>query len=317
MQNNASITIEEVLARTYKVYNQLEALHISELEDARDLWQVQLDELIGERNRLVEKYGTEDHPRIKKLDARVAFNREFLLAQDKQIEMAKIEIPEFEAGAWRIHGRVFDEENNPVAGLTAALYDEQGKWIRELGFGKTNDKGYFWIDVSKEEGRRLEKITGQGLYLTLTEESGKLFCRLSEALHLAIGRIDYREVIKGVTPCQESPGKPVEDTEGEDTPAAWVINGQVVNKVDGSGIKGLYIHLFGEEGRFAEQFDPATTDESGVFRIELYPNQHPEFFKAKPAVFLHVLSGARVRYATKDPIFPEAGKEEKKIRIEI
>ena len=217
MERNESIAIAEILVRTDEAFESLEKLRINGLENARDIQQIHQDALIRERARLFEKYGTADHPRIGKIDAYIAFNQEFLPAQEAQIEMVKTEIPKFGADTWRIHGMVLDGDGNPVEKLTVALYDTKGKWVRELGAGKTNEKGYYLIDVVQREGGGLEKFRDQALFLTLTEENGRLFCQMSEPLHIAIGMIDYREVIKGVTACKEVPGEQANDRGGPNT----------------------------------------------------------------------------------------------------
>jgi hypothetical protein len=53
--------------------------------------------------------------------------------------------PRVDDNGYVFHGFVRNGDRRPLPRLTVALYDEKGKWLRELGYGCTDETGYFLL----------------------------------------------------------------------------------------------------------------------------------------------------------------------------
>ena len=95
-----------------------------------------------EQARLALKHGA-DSPRVAALADKARFNTG--LRRDLQFELARsqTEVPSVDKDGYVFHGFVRDLAGQAVPRLTLALYDEQGNWIQALGYGCTDERGYF------------------------------------------------------------------------------------------------------------------------------------------------------------------------------
>ncbi|HEX2854235.1 MAG TPA: helix-hairpin-helix domain-containing protein [Opitutaceae bacterium] len=58
--------------------------------------------------------------------------------------------PRVDANSYVFHGFVRNRERQPLSRLTVALYDEKGAWLRELGYGCTDETGYFILRFARD-----------------------------------------------------------------------------------------------------------------------------------------------------------------------
>jgi hypothetical protein len=95
-----------------------------------------------EQKRLARKFG-EDHPRVMVVAERARMNAG--LRRDLALEQARaaVEAPAVDKDGYVFHGFVRNTAAQGVPEFTVALYDEKGEWVREMGFGCTDARGYF------------------------------------------------------------------------------------------------------------------------------------------------------------------------------
>ena len=105
------------------------------------------ESFVREKQRLTIKYGA-DHPRLAALEDKIRFNDG--LTRDLQFEAvrATIEVPVVDKNSFLFHGFVRNCAGEPKPGLTVALYDARGGWIRAMGYGCTDEHGYFRMEGS-------------------------------------------------------------------------------------------------------------------------------------------------------------------------
>lgn len=95
-----------------------------------------------EQRRLALKYGS-DNPRAGALADRIRSNAGLLRDIGFEQVRAGTGVPAVDQEGYVFHGFVRDQQGKGMPGLTVALYDDQGNWIREIGFGCTDAQGYF------------------------------------------------------------------------------------------------------------------------------------------------------------------------------
>ncbi len=104
--------------------------------------------LARDQRRATQKYGADD-PRVAALTAQQAINKKLRAEVAYRAALAGIPIPPVNIDGYTFHGNVLDAQRTPQAGLTVALYDPNGAWIRQLGFACTDAQGYFRLDYQQ------------------------------------------------------------------------------------------------------------------------------------------------------------------------
>jgi hypothetical protein len=75
------------------------------LEKAKRLQEINDAAAVRERDRLARKYGP-NHPRVRKLTARLSYNQKLFTGLDAEIERTRVPAKPFAGSAWRVHGRI-------------------------------------------------------------------------------------------------------------------------------------------------------------------------------------------------------------------
>jgi hypothetical protein len=166
-----------------------------------------------EHQRLSRSLG-DRHPRVVALSDKIAVNAALSRQLVYESERAKVETPTPEARGYIVHGHVRDQDLNAVPGLTVALYDPSGKWLRRLGFDCTDQTGHFKLCYDAGAKDQPEPKPGERDYLLhISDKKSTLLHRHPRAVQPALGRVDYREIILG----EEADCPPPEPTPGSDT----------------------------------------------------------------------------------------------------
>ena len=102
------------------------------------------------------KYGAADH---RVLQARKQGEANILLRQEIHVAHTQpaTPVPTVDENSYVFHGFVRNGDRQPLPRLTVALYDEKGQWLRELGYGCTDEKGYFILRFAREAPRTPEE----------------------------------------------------------------------------------------------------------------------------------------------------------------
>jgi hypothetical protein len=210
------------------------ATHLLGLQRARGAKAAGLER---EHRRLSRSLGAR-HPRVVALSEKLAVNATLSRQLVYESERAKAETPTPEARGYIVHGHVRDQDLTAVPGLTVALYDQEGNWVRRLGFDCTDQTGHFKLCYgagAKDEPDRpedpnqpdqLEPKPGEDrdvrtigaragkrdYVLHVLDKKSTLLHRHPRTVRPALGRVDYREIILG----EEADCPPPEPTPGSD-----------------------------------------------------------------------------------------------------
>lgn len=170
-----------------------------------NLQNTQISVLQKERERLMKKYRTPNHPRIQKIDAKLrittGLNEEF----QAEFEKSNIEVNSFNRTKWRVQGFVLNLQRRGLEGLTVSLFNQEGRWVREIGLASTDERGYFLIDYPSEN-MEVTVASDQPLFLTITDSDRQILYQAEMPLFLKLGSIDYEEI--SLDPSQQSQTPP-------------------------------------------------------------------------------------------------------------
>ncbi|MCU0286946.1 MAG: hypothetical protein MUF15_11175 [Acidobacteria bacterium] len=216
---------EEFLKKTSEnvdlIFEQFDSQRRIGLQELKTIQQVKRNSLAREQKRLSEKLGV-DHPRVTAIGAKIQDIENRTKDLDVLITEANIEVQPVDEKTWMVHGKVFDKERKGIPGLTAALYDENSIWQREIGFGCTDNDGYFAIRYAPPDPNTAPAASrDKKLFLYISNRNQQILYRDTGALMVKPGQIDYRSIyISGEDDVCVSPGS--EKYEGEPCPGAEI-----------------------------------------------------------------------------------------------
>lgn len=176
----------------------LDEQRLSGLQEEYEMQLIKKEILQMEARRLGVKHGN-SHPEKMEAENRLTYNKQMFIALEKEIEKAKIKTDSLSENAWRIHGRVFDQKNKPVRGMTVFLTDQNIRWIEVLGNSCTNELGYYSITINENLFDRNEKE--QPIFLTVSDTSKKSIFISKESLLPIKGIVIYRDIFLGQDNC--------------------------------------------------------------------------------------------------------------------
>lgn len=181
-----------------------------------------------EESRLTRKYGAK-HPRVTALQSRRQTNEQFRRDLAFETERAETQTPTVSEKGYIFHGFVLDPSGNGVSQMTIALYDEKGNWIRQLGFGCTDARGYFLMryeparkpggnesnDKAREQAVFEAMLSGssnaargEGVRIYVLDRKKMRVHIEKNPLFPRPGQVDYRVIIlgeQGGEPCEPPP----------------------------------------------------------------------------------------------------------------
>ncbi len=103
--------------------------------------------------------------------------------------------PQVGAGEWAFHGRVYDDQLQPVAGHTVFMVDSQNNYESGAGFAYTDATGYFLLSSpAQAKGEADQAAPPVDLFLSIVDEKGEPVYRASAAFRPAQGAATYQEV---------------------------------------------------------------------------------------------------------------------------
>ncbi|MBC8487952.1 MAG: hypothetical protein H8D45_18130 [Bacteroidetes bacterium] len=301
------ISQDEIFKKTDSAFNQMDQQRAEGLEKTRSIQAIKNRLLKREQERLKRKYGNE-HPRVKKISNRLAYNQGFFKELDIELDRTKIELPLYDTDSWMVHGRVIGENDKGINNLTVSIYDEKGTWVRKINYTCTNELGYFSI-MYPPKGGKPEISENQKLFLTILDKEHKILHQETEPLYVKVGQIDYREII--LSKKKDTCSPPEANNEKSSLPPdAWVVRGKVTDEMN-QGMQGLTISLYDKDLLFDDVLGTTLTDENGNFKIIYRTEAFKDLFEKKPDVYLKVLEEkGRKLYSSRRMIRCQAGFEE-------
>ena len=301
------LTKKEIIEKINDSFDSIENLRSGGLERIKLFHAVKNKALEKEKKRLSAKLGS-DHPRVKRVAARLQYNQGLFKDLNVEIERAKITVPSADKDSWMLHGRVLEKDKKGVPGLTVGLYDENGNWTRELGYGCTDKLGYFSIIYTLKGKTKREVPETMKLFLYVSDKNCKILYKDAEPLFVNFGQIDYREIyLTDEEICQ--PPEPGEDVAPAE-PDIWIVKGRVTDE-EGRGISGLTVSIYDKDLLFDDRLGTTLTDEAGNFMASYKSEEFRDLFEACPDIYLKVLDqDGKKLYSSRKKVRCEAGRIE-------
>ena len=143
---------------------------------------------LGERERLIKKYGN-DHPRVKVAEARISIFNQLIKYTKLMANIKGLNELEPSKNLWIVHGYITDTKGNGLKGLKVSLYDKDLLFDDQLGTTSTDQDGYFKISYKKEKFNELYE-KNPDIYLKVFNSRGKLLYNTIKAVRMEAGRIE-------------------------------------------------------------------------------------------------------------------------------
>jgi len=300
---------EEIFAKVDATFSTLNGQRSSGLARLNMLQNSKHQALEKEKARLAKKYGS-DHPRVQKIAARLTYDAGRQKELAREIEKTKITVPTIDVNTWMAHGRVVNAAGVGQPGLTVSLFDESGKWLRQLGYVCTNEQGYFALRYTVAAGEQPAIPATTKLFLTVTDGEFNILHREQEPLFLALGQIDYRLIVLGEKGGSCTPPEPGTDESSTPGPDVWMVRGRVVDAAK-QPVRGVVVSLYDKDLFFSDVLGSTLTDNGGNFHVLYRPESFRDLFDKKPDLYVRVFDQhGRVLYSSQNAIRPNAGRVE-------
>lgn len=311
---------EELLGKVTEnvnlTFDRMDGLRLDGLQDINTFQQVKRNALKKEKERLTDKLGPH-HQRVVAVEAKIRDINNMEKDVKVLIAEASITVDPVDENTWKVHGKVMDKDRKGIQGLTAALYDKDGNWQKEVGYGCTNDQGYFSITYSTGENSQQQVSTDTELFLYILDKNHNILYKDQEPLFVHPGHIDYRaiyiadegEVCTPPEPGQEEPMPSLDE---------WVVRGQIKDE-KGRPIEGATVRLHDNRHLFDDYLGTKVTDESGkfMFKYESKDEGFQGLIEAKPDIYLKAVDkeGKRIYSSKKGVRCKHGGVEVFNIQI--
>lgn len=163
----------KVLTDFEKAMKDLLGDHAEDLELLKDIPNIQHALVQHEVKRLDRKLGR-DHPRVKNLRSSLAHNADVVRSFSPDVEKEPEEEPDVGSDDSIIMGRLVDEKNIAMVGMTVDIEDESGRKIPNIGGVKTDDAGNFILRIDPQNAEKVKNQVGGTGYVTVRDHTGKV-----------------------------------------------------------------------------------------------------------------------------------------------
>ncbi len=202
--SSENITPEETAGAVANGVGQLDLDRASAYAGLTSLRGGQSEAYTREEKLLARKYG-DQHPRVLAVAQRRAANE--VLRRDLAVAhaIAATPPPQTDPTTYSFHGHIRDCDRKPLAQLTVGLYSARGEYLSSLGYGCSDEDGYFLLrGTPPPNADGAETVATVRVY----DANQKLLHTECEPVRVAPGRSDYREIIICGDVCPPPPGDP-------------------------------------------------------------------------------------------------------------
>lgn len=312
MPKKTEFSTDEIFRKIDTALEQTDRLRADNLDKMAVIQQVNTQALAKERQRLSVKYGAED-VRVQRLDAKLQFTQGFTQDLKVEIDKTKIQVPTVDRNTWMVHGRVLQaKDKQGIPGLTVALVNRKGQWIRQLGYACTDERGYFAIIYPPQDDKSTTKPSTEPVFLMVSDANQRTLYRGSEALTIQSGQVIYREIFLSDTDvvkiCVTPPDANPTDVTVE--PDVWLVRGRVSDE-QGQPLEGLVVSLYDRDLIFDDRLGTTRTDGNGNFAIAYRTEDFRDLFEANPDLYIKVMdSQENTLYSSEDAVKCGVGRVE-------
>lgn len=175
--------------------DQLRQERLSALGEAAAVHEAMQSLLQHEVQRTERKLGAE-HARIQHLKAGLQANTQLLHALRLERELSRINVPEVAEEDALVHGRVVDDDERGISGLTVVLTDRSGAPVRDTAEPVTDGSGYFAIALDPSAVERLRQEHPEGMFVAVLTPRRRIVYRQSKPPTLARGSRVFVEDVR-------------------------------------------------------------------------------------------------------------------------
>lgn len=121
-------------------------------------------------------------------------------------DQATTPAPVIPPNGWVLHGRVRDQNLQPVAQLTVLLLNEQKKWLRSYGYAFTDATGYYLLTYAPADSGEYDSAASLSAFLEVLNQKRQPLYIDSSAFTLNAGVALYRDIaLPSLTPLGNPP----------------------------------------------------------------------------------------------------------------
>jgi hypothetical protein len=261
-----------------------------------------------EKKRLIKKLGPKD-PRVLNLELKEKVNRQMIMDLDLETDRVKTDVSGFDKEAWNLYGYVRDSNQQVQPDLTVAVYDQKGRWLREFGYGCTDQQGAFSIQYPQKGTPAKDISETKTLFLHVTDKGHNLLFKDETPLFFGKGKLDFREIT--LTGDQVPCTPPESAAEDSEVPSAyWVVKGWVSDE-KGKAMSGLTVSLFDKDLLFDDYLGTQITGKDGSFQFIYTREGFKDLLEAKPDIYLKVMDPkGKMIYSSKQAVKCNVGRTE-------
>lgn len=296
-------------------FDQLDGLRLEGLEDLKNFHRVKRSTLVREQERLTARLGA-DNQRVAKLSQKISYTDGMVSDLDVMITEARIKEESQDADTWRVHGKVIDKSHQGIKGVTLALYNEKGKWEKQIDFGCTDENGYFYIDyLPEKDNNGINAVSpDKPLFLQVSDKEYQVLYRHKQPLYVSPGQVENIPPIMLPTgddgvilPCtppepgKEEPVRPLDQ---------WIVKGWVSDE-QGSPITGVTVRLYDKEHKFDQMLGAQQAGKEGEFQFTIEGKIFKDHLDKLPLIYLTVADeNNKTLYSSRKAIRYSAGRTE-------
>ncbi|MCP4157311.1 MAG: hypothetical protein GY757_56900 [bacterium] len=285
------IQVEEVLEKIDQRLLHADDQRLAGLEGLNRFRKAKAANLQREKQRLIKKVGPGDQ-RIARQAAKEKHNAIMTGSLEMEIQRAQTDLSGYDKDAWNIYGYVRDKELKALPNLTVGLFDEEGKWVRNLGYGGTDKRGQFSINYKpKTKGKAGKGIpVDKPLFIHVSDANHNVLYKDPEPLYFTIGQLVFRELKLKLDDIIGGLFVPPEPNIDETVlgPDEWVVKGWVRDE-NGCGLEGYTVSLFDKDFIFDDYLGTTVTGTGGAFMFIYQTVGFRDLFEKKPDIYLAVL----------------------------
>jgi hypothetical protein len=154
--------------------------------------QARINQQQREATALTAEYGATD-PDVVALNTSISTQKSLTAVLGATRDIAVTTAPTVPTNGWVLHGRVRDNNLQPIATLSVCLVDEQKSWLSAYGYAYTDATGYFTlINTPAASSPAPSPLSA---YLEVLNQSGQPLYIDSTAFTLNPGASLYRDIV--------------------------------------------------------------------------------------------------------------------------
>jgi hypothetical protein len=167
--------------------------------------QARISQLQRQAASLTALHGATDS-RVVALQASIQSQQSLVSKLGMVRDQATTPAPVIPPNGWVLHGRVRDQNLQPVAELTVLLLNEQKEWLRNNGYAFTDATGYYLLTHAPADSGEYDSAASLSAFLEVLNQKRQPLYIDSSAFTLSTGVALYRDIVlPSLTPLGNPP----------------------------------------------------------------------------------------------------------------